>query len=122
MGFFIGPAELCHQCTLVQLMRQGKFELLAGYRMVYPYLAFWVENVTLIIAPIKEFLVNILPYLVTIYNPDSKAIFITPAITVNPIDLFMVAAGGKQEYQQENQNVYFFHGPGFFMLKVKHSL
>jgi hypothetical protein len=87
-------------------MEQSHLEFLAGKCIVNPDLSFWIERIPLFISSIKKGIVDLVPHLVTIYNPDIITVFLAPVIAVNAGNAFLLATAaqeGQTNYEKKKE-------------------
>jgi len=77
-------------------MDQGHLEFLAGKRIVNPDLSFGVERIPLFISAIEKGIVDLMPDLITIHDPNIITVFFATVIAVNTGNTFLFATAEQE--------------------------
>jgi hypothetical protein len=102
-------------------MDQGHLEFLAGKCIVNPDLTFGVEWIPLFISTIEEGIVDLVPHLIAIHDPDVIPVPLSPVIAVDAVNAFpVIAANQKKDANAEKNKIPEFHRLGFEFSKLNH--
>jgi hypothetical protein len=85
-------------------MDQGHLEFLTGKGIVNPDLSFRVEWIPLFISTIKKRIIDLMPYLIAIHDPDVITIPLAPMIAIDAVDAFPVRAGDQKKNANAEKN------------------
>jgi hypothetical protein len=78
-------------------MDQGHLEFLTGKGIINPDFSFGVEWIPLFISTIKKRIVDLMPHLIAIHDPDVITVPLAPMKAIDAVDAFPARAAEQKD-------------------------